>query len=73
MGQKEKLYALIPGRFVCYGAVHFNLWYIGHKRANRYSNFILKELRKLMDLSKTTGENLCVINILENSTRFLLS
>ena len=31
-------------------------------------NSIMKELRKLMDLAKATGENVCVINIPQNSS-----
>ena len=34
---------------------------------------MLKEVRKLMDLPSPTGENVSVINILQNWTRFLRS
>ena len=33
----------------------------------------MKDLRKLMGLPRVTGEDLCVINILQNSPRFLSS
>ena len=53
--------------------VQFRFNLIVHKTANRHINSILKELRKLMDLPRTKGENVCVINILQNSTSFLNS
>ena len=36
-------------------------------------DLVLKKLRKLMDLLRVTGKNVCVINILQNSRCFLLS
>ena len=47
--------------------LNFNLCYITNKRGNCHSNSLLKELRKLMDLPQAGGENMCVINILQNS------
>ena len=52
---------------------NFNRCYIVHKRANRHSNSVLNKLRKLIDLPGATGENVSVINILQNSTCFLRS
>ena len=52
---------------------NFNLCYIIHKRGNRPSNSTLKELRKLMDLLRATGENVCAINISQNTFIFFLS
>ena len=45
----------------------FCLLYIVHKRGDHYSNSVLKELRKLIDLPKATRENVCVIKIPQNS------
>ena len=53
--------------------INFNLCYIDHSRANRHSNFLLKELKNLIDPPRTTSENVCAINILQNSTRSLRS
>ena len=49
----------------------FYLYYIVHKKANCYNNSVAKDSRKLMGLPRAAGENLCVINSLQNSTRFL--
>ena len=46
---------------------NFNLSCIVHKRGNRRSNSILKELRKLMEPMRATAKNVCVINIPQNS------
>ena len=45
--------------------VYFNLnhCYIVHKKRNRDSISVLKGLRKLIDLLKVAGENVCVVNI----------
>ena len=69
MGRKQKLliYFLInnifPSHdwFVC---LRFSLILISatlFKRTNRHSNSALKDLRKLMDLPRATGENMCVL------------
>ena len=51
----------------------FNLSYIVLRRASSHRNFVLKELRKLLGLSRVTREVVFVINILQNSTRFFSS
>ena len=52
---------LFKPELVCMLTVQFNcnLYYIVHKRGNRHSNSILKELRKLMDLPRATAKNVC--------------
>ena len=46
---------------------NFNLCYFFHKKRNCHGNSVLKELRKLMDFPRVMGENVCVINIPQNS------
>ena len=68
MGRKQKLCAysffyIFPNHdwFVC---LRFSLISISatlFKSTNRYSTSVLKDLRKLMDLSRVTGENVCVL------------
>ena len=41
---------------------NFSICYIVHKRANHHRNFALKELRKLVNFPRRTGENVCLIN-----------
>ena len=40
----------------------FNLSYIVHRRASSHRDFVLKELRKLMDHPRVASEDVCVIN-----------
>ena len=44
----------------------FSLCWIVHKSFNCHSSSIMKELRKIMDLCRVTGENVCIINIFQN-------
>ena len=46
---------------------NFKLCFIVHKWRSRHGNSVLKELRKIVDLPRVTGEDVFLINILQNS------